>query len=88
MCLQGDQGEYIAAKTAWYKGFPQPHEAEAHGLNEATNWLGTMILPLVSIELDCKQVMQRSLALSRTIPRLELFWKYAKLHLKKIKTLI
>jgi len=58
MCLRGEQGQYIAAKTAWYKGLPQPHEAEAHGLKEAINWLGTMMrLSSVSIELDCKQVV-------------------------------
>jgi len=57
MCLRGEQGQYIAAKTAWYKGLPQPHEAEAHGLKEAIKWLGTMSQPSMSIELDCKQVV-------------------------------
>jgi len=50
-------GQYIAAKTAWYKGLPQPHEAEEHGLKEAINWFGTMRLPSVSIEFDYKQVV-------------------------------
>ena len=57
MCLGGDRGEFIKAKTVWYKGLPQPKEAEARGLKEAIKWLGTMRFSRVSIELDCKQVV-------------------------------
>jgi ribonuclease HI len=57
MCLREDRGEFIRAKTSWYKGLPQPKEAEARGLKEAIKWLGTLRFPSVSIELDCKQVV-------------------------------
>ncbi|PNX97978.1 60S ribosomal protein l23 [Trifolium pratense] len=35
ICLRGDNGEFIAAKTTWFYGLPQPQEAEACGLREA-----------------------------------------------------
>ena len=50
--------EFIKAKTTWLLGVPQPHEAEARGLKEAIKWLASMGLSRVSIELDCKQVVE------------------------------
>jgi len=55
--LRGDRGEFMGAKTAWYRGLPQPNEAEARGLKEVIKWLGTLRYTSVSIELDCKQVV-------------------------------
>jgi len=87
MCLQEDSGSIWWQRWLGVRIYI-PQRAEAQGLNEAINWLGTIILlPLMSIELDRKQEVQRSLSLSRTIPCLELLWKYAKLHLKNFKTL-
>ncbi|GAU39798.1 hypothetical protein TSUD_219730 [Trifolium subterraneum] len=54
ICLRGDNGEFIAAKTAWFYGLPQPQEAEACGLRETILWLGDRGLTAVSIELDYK----------------------------------
>ena len=53
MCLIGRHAKYIKARTTWFQGFPQPYEAEARGLKEAINWLGSLDL---SIEPDGKQV--------------------------------
>jgi ribonuclease HI len=55
--MRGRLCEFIKAKTAWFLGVPQPHEAETRGLKEAIKWLGSMDLSKVSIELDCKQVV-------------------------------
>jgi hypothetical protein len=57
MCLRDENGHFIAAKTAWFHGLAQPQEAEARGLKEAIIWLGNRGLTNVSIELDCKQVV-------------------------------
>jgi ribonuclease HI len=57
MCLRDENGHFIAAKTAWFHGLAQPQEAEARGLKEAIIWLGNRGLTDVSIELDCKQVV-------------------------------
>jgi ribonuclease HI len=57
MCIRGRLAEFIKAKMAWFLGVPQPHEAEARGLKEAVKWLGSMGQSQVSIELDCKQVV-------------------------------
>ncbi|AES97591.1 hypothetical protein MTR_5g056500 [Medicago truncatula] len=73
MCLTGDRGEFMRAKTAWYRGLSQPNEAEARGLKEARKWLGTLRYTSVSIELDCKQWLTTSLAISTPNPRSTLF---------------
>ncbi|AES64716.1 hypothetical protein MTR_2g028970 [Medicago truncatula] len=39
MCLRGDRGEFIRAKTTWYKGIPQPKEVKARGLKETIKWI-------------------------------------------------
>jgi len=57
MCLRGNRGEFIRAKITRYKGLLQPKEAEARGLKEMINWIGTLRFPSVSIELDCKHVV-------------------------------
>jgi len=57
MCLRGRHGKYIQARTTWFQGLPQPHEAEARGLEEAIKWLGSLGLCNMYIELDCKQVV-------------------------------
>ncbi|PNX72103.1 60S ribosomal protein l23, partial [Trifolium pratense] len=55
--IRGENREFIAAKTTWFYGLPQPQEAEACGLREAIIWLGDRGLTVVSIELDCKLVV-------------------------------
>jgi ribonuclease HI len=57
MCHRGDQGSTLGANTTWFKVLPQPNEAEARGLKEAINWLDNLMFPSVSIELDCKQLV-------------------------------
>jgi len=60
MCLRGKRGEFNGAKTTWYKGLPQSKEAEAKGLKEEIKWLRNLRFPSVSIELDCKQVVDEN----------------------------
>ncbi|MCI94861.1 hypothetical protein A2U01_0116159, partial [Trifolium medium] len=52
-----DQGRFIKARTIWYDGLPSPTEEEAIGLREAISWLGDMGESKMSIELDCKLVV-------------------------------
>jgi len=54
MHLRGDRGEFIRAKTTWFKGLPHSNEAEARGLKEAINWLGNSRFSSVSIKLNSK----------------------------------
>jgi len=58
--LEGNEGSSLGVKATWYKGLPQPNEAEARDLKESINWLGNLRFPMVSIELDCKQVVDDS----------------------------
>ena len=85
MCLRAEHGEYIAAKMAWYKGLPQLHEAKAQGLNEAINLLGTMRLPSMSIELDCKQVVDDIFSTLRTNSMFKTILDVCKASLKKFQ---
>lgn len=57
MHLRGENDEYIAAKTTWFLGIPQPREVEVCCLTEAIIWLGNQGLTMISIELDYKQVV-------------------------------
>ena len=56
MSLRGSRGEFIGAKTTWYKGLSKPKEVETRGLKKAIKWLDTLWFPSVSIEIDLKQV--------------------------------
>ncbi|CAJ2632610.1 unnamed protein product [Trifolium pratense] len=57
MCIRDDHGNFIRAQTMWRKGGPLPHEAEAWSLKEALNWIRNLGYTNVSIELDCKLVV-------------------------------
>ena len=57
MCLRDSRGHFMKAKTRRFHGVPLPYEAEACGLKEAILWLGDMGMSNVSIELDCKLVV-------------------------------
>ncbi|WJX44042.1 hypothetical protein P8452_31070 [Trifolium repens] len=57
MCLRNDHGQFVKAKTRLMEGTPPALEAEAMGLREALNWLGEIEVFDVSIELDCKPVV-------------------------------
>ena len=57
ICIRGSLWKFIKAKTTLFFVLPQPHKAEARGLKEAIKLLDSMGLSKVSIELDCKQVV-------------------------------
>jgi ribonuclease HI len=57
MYLRDENGHFIAVKTILFHGLAQPQEAEARGLKEAIIWLGYRGLVEMSIELDCKQIV-------------------------------
>ena len=57
MCLRVENREYLAAKTAGFKGLPKPYDAEALGLREAIMWFGDMNLTSLCIELDGKPLL-------------------------------
>lgn len=57
MCLRRNRWEYIEGKAIWYKGLPKPNVAEARWLKEEINKLHNLRFSSVSIELDCKQVV-------------------------------
>jgi ribonuclease HI len=57
MCIRDYRGNFIRAQTMWRKGSPLPHEAEAWSLKEALHWIENLGYTNVSIELDCKLVV-------------------------------
>jgi ribonuclease HI len=57
MYLRDENGHFIAVKTILFHGLAQPQEVEARGLKEAIIWLCNRGLTEVSIELDCKEVV-------------------------------
>nr|KYP41081.1 hypothetical protein KK1_037561 [Cajanus cajan] len=63
MCIRNDHGHFLTAKTGWAHGLPPVHEAEATALLTAIQWIVTLSLPHVTLESDCKSVLD---ALSRT----------------------
>jgi len=57
MCIH-DFGDYfIKAWTTWYDGVATPMEAEALGLKKLFFWLAELEMSSVSIQLDCKLVI-------------------------------
>lgn len=57
MCIRGEKGDFVKAKTFLFNGIPLPQEAEAIGLKCAIEWLGELGLQSVTIELDCLPVV-------------------------------
>ncbi|KAK2421832.1 hypothetical protein QL285_032416 [Trifolium repens] len=57
MCIRDYCGNFIREQTIWRKGIPLPHEAEAWSLKEALHWIKNFGYTNVSIELDCKLVI-------------------------------
>lgn len=47
----------IKAKITWLFRLPQSHEIEAMGLKEAMKWFDSIGLSKMSIEVDCKQMI-------------------------------
>nr|KYP36545.1 hypothetical protein KK1_042329 [Cajanus cajan] len=63
MCIRNDHGQFLTAKTGWAHSLPPVHEAEATALLTAIQWIENLSLTHVTIESDCKSVLD---ALSRT----------------------
>jgi hypothetical protein len=57
MCIRDYCGNFIREQTIWRKGIPLPHEAKAWSLKEALHWIKNFGYTNVSIELDCKLVI-------------------------------
>lgn len=57
LCIRDYQGLFVKAKTVWFYGSPPPQEAEALGLLTAVKWLQELHIQRVTIELDCKSVV-------------------------------
>jgi len=57
MCIRNARGHFMKARTVTYNGVPFTNEAEDRELMEAILWLGEMGMSNVSIELDCKLVV-------------------------------
>ncbi|GAU50382.1 hypothetical protein TSUD_368620 [Trifolium subterraneum] len=57
MCIRDNRGNFIRAQTMWRKGSPLPHEAEAGSLKEALHWIKNLGYTNISLELDCKLVV-------------------------------
>lgn len=57
MCIRDETDMFIKSKTIVLPGVPLAQEAEAWGLLEAIKWLGEIGVHKVTIELDCKPVV-------------------------------
>ena len=57
ICIRGSLGEFIKVNATWLFGLPQPYEAKANGIKKTIKWFGSVDLSKVSIELDCKKVV-------------------------------
>jgi len=57
MCIRDDKGRFIRAQAIWSSGQLSPQEAEAWGLKQALLWLIGLGYTRVSVELDCKLVV-------------------------------
>jgi hypothetical protein len=57
MCIRDYRGNFIGSQTMWKNGSPLPNEAGAWSLKEALHWIKNLGYTNVSIELDCKVVV-------------------------------
>lgn len=57
LCVKDHTGAFVKAKSLWFPGIPTPQEAEAKGLLEALNWMTHLNFDNVTLELDCKAIV-------------------------------
>jgi ribonuclease HI len=57
ICIRDEKGEFVKAKSPWKETCIPPQEAEAIGLYKALLWLRALGIQHVTIELDCKSVV-------------------------------
>jgi hypothetical protein len=56
MCVRDDQGQFVMARTEWWRMNLQIVECEACGLLNALHWI-IVGLQNIIFELDCKQLV-------------------------------
>lgn len=57
LCICNEDGKFVKAKTVCFTCNPDPQEAEALSLLEAVTWLQKLGIQRVTIELDCKVIV-------------------------------
>lgn len=70
MCARDDRGQFVIAKTFWAHGDIHAVKAEAISLLDAIQWLRAIGFNAVSIEMDCKPVVDS--VISNPVPQTEL----------------
>lgn len=79
MCIRNEKGKFVNAKTIWREATIPPQEAQALGLSEALLWLSELGVQRVTIELDCKSVMDGVIGNLTNLVNLTLLLKSVKL---------
>ncbi|RZC02591.1 Protein ECERIFERUM 1 isoform B [Glycine soja] len=69
MCARDDRGQFVIAKTFWAHGDIHAVKAEAISLLDAIQWLRAIGFNAVSIEMDCKPVVDS--VISNPVPQTE-----------------
>jgi hypothetical protein len=57
MCIRGDHGRYVAAKTEWLSPILDVEIGEAMGLLSALKWVDELQLRGMDFKMDCKRVV-------------------------------